>query len=173
MGTQGISGWPRDRVIGAGLMPLRVLGFWEACSGHLESPVLLVLDWETLRFPLGHCRVPGAALSLAQVQRDDESLIEGHRTSSPCVEPKWARKSSVHPLDHSTKTVANNKLRRNLMSAPPVMRHSMTKESEEPEFLQVGARTDPGIHPYSLDQWPPVFRTSQTPLDTSACLMCM
>ncbi|KAK1337388.1 hypothetical protein QTO34_002014 [Cnephaeus nilssonii] len=71
-----------------------------------------------------------------RVQRDDESLIEGHRTSSPCVEPKWARKSSVHPLDHSTKTVANNKLRRNLMSAPPVMRHSMTKESEEPEFLQ-------------------------------------
>ncbi|XP_054580247.1 EF-hand calcium-binding domain-containing protein 8 [Eptesicus fuscus] len=72
-----------------------------------------------------------------RVQRDDESLIEGHRTSSPCVEPKWARKSSVLPLDHSTKTVANNKLRRNLMSAPPVMRHSMTKESEEPEFLQI------------------------------------
>ncbi|XP_014311948.2 EF-hand calcium-binding domain-containing protein 8 [Myotis lucifugus] len=72
-----------------------------------------------------------------RVQRDRESLIEGQRTSNPCVEPKkWARRSSVYPLDHSTKPGSNTKLRQSLVSAPPVMRHPSTKESEEPEILK-------------------------------------
>ncbi|XP_036274689.1 EF-hand calcium-binding domain-containing protein 8 [Pipistrellus kuhlii] len=77
-------------------------------------------------------------LLLQRVQREDGSVVESLRSSDPCVEePKWAHKSSVYSLDHSTKTVANTKPRRNLMSAPPVMRHPKIKEPEEtPVLLQ-------------------------------------
>lgn len=106
---------------------------------------------ETLHFPLGHYRAPGAALSLAQVQQErDNFLVKRHRPSEPVVEQKWALKTSKWPLGPSPKTVANANLRQNLISAPPVMRHPRDKEPAGPVPLQVGARTEPGNHPRSV-----------------------
>ncbi|XP_020933740.1 EF-hand calcium-binding domain-containing protein 8 isoform X8 [Sus scrofa] len=61
---------------------------------------------------------------------------ESHRLSKPYVEHKWAYKTPMQPLGSSARVTANTSLRRNLMSAPPVMRHLRDKEPAGPVPLQ-------------------------------------
>ncbi|KAM7125611.1 EF-hand calcium-binding domain-containing protein 8 [Molossus nigricans] len=72
-----------------------------------------------------------------KVQEEDYSSFMGQGACKPCKEQKkWAYRTSVQPLAPSTKTVANTSLRRNLTSAPPVMRHPRDKELDKPVPLQ-------------------------------------
>lgn len=93
--------------------------FWALRPG--TQRVLWYWHW-ALIFPLGHCSAPGATLFLAQVQEVDECLVESSRSTKACVGHKrWAYKTPMQLQSPSAKTVANVSLRRNLMSAPPVM----------------------------------------------------
>ncbi|XP_023368025.1 EF-hand calcium-binding domain-containing protein 8 [Otolemur garnettii] len=76
-------------------------------------------------------------------------LVESHRPTKPCVEEeKWAYKPPKKFLGSGSKTVTNANLRRNLMSAPPVMRHEGVKGRERPVSQQkqsiTGACGQPG-----------------------------
>ncbi|XP_013840713.2 EF-hand calcium-binding domain-containing protein 8 isoform X4 [Sus scrofa] len=72
----------------------------------------------------------------AQVQDMANCETESHRLSKPYVEHKWAYKTPMQPLGSSARVTANTSLRRNLMSAPPVMRHLRDKEPAGPVPLQ-------------------------------------
>lgn len=81
--------------------------------------------------------VSGVSPSPAQVQDMANCETESHRLSKPYVEHKWAYKTPMQPLGSSARVTANTSLRRNLMSAPPVMRHLRDKEPAGPVPLQV------------------------------------
>ncbi|XP_024895488.1 EF-hand calcium-binding domain-containing protein 8 [Pteropus alecto] len=70
-----------------------------------------------------------------RVQERDDCSPESHRPSKPCEE-KWAHKTSRWPLGPSTKTATNTHLRKNLTSAPPVMRHHRDKEPDGPASVK-------------------------------------
>lgn len=89
----------------------RALGYWHQAA-------------EALHVPRGHCRVTGVGVSLAQAQEVDNFLAEGLRAGKFCMEnQEWAYKPPVQPPGPRGRTVANANLQRNLMSAPPVMKH--------------------------------------------------
>ncbi|XP_066093677.1 EF-hand calcium-binding domain-containing protein 8 [Saccopteryx bilineata] len=83
-----------------------------------------------LRFNVSESPLP---LLPKKVQSVDRCLIEFHTPNKPCVEAKkWAHRTSTRPLGPRTKNAANATLRRNLVSAPPVMRHPRNKEPDSP-----------------------------------------
>ncbi|XP_006144052.1 EF-hand calcium-binding domain-containing protein 8 isoform X1 [Tupaia chinensis] len=71
-----------------------------------------------------------------KVQVVDDCRPEDHRPTKPCME-KWVHKVPVKHLGPGAWTTANATLRRNLVSAPPVMRGSRDKESDWHESQQV------------------------------------
>lgn len=75
----------------------------------------------------------------------NDSPAEGFRSSRTYAEPKkWAHKAPTQPPDPRAKTAANAHLQRNVMSAPPVMKHPRDREPERPVPPQVGAGAEPG-----------------------------
>ncbi|XP_057359263.1 uncharacterized protein LOC130683989 [Manis pentadactyla] len=112
--------WPtfhREDVLSMGTYQSQCLGT-SSCSGD-------ILFWNINTFkPIFGFNASVSALpqSPKEVQEVDECVVESSRPSKPCVGHKrWAYKTPKQPQGRSTKTVANVNLRRNLMSAPPVM----------------------------------------------------
>ncbi|XP_053429725.1 EF-hand calcium-binding domain-containing protein 8 [Nycticebus coucang] len=67
----------------------------------------------------------------------NKRLVESHRPSKPCIEEeKWAYKAPKKFLGSGARTATNANLRRNLMSAPPVMRPERVKGPERPVSQQ-------------------------------------
>lgn len=86
--------------------------------------------------------VSHGAPSHAQVKDVDDCVFDSHRPSKPCVEQeKWACKLHPQPPASSAGATVDANLRRNLMSAPPVMRQHRDKGGE--------AGTPEGGHPVS------------------------
>lgn len=78
------------------------------------------------------------APSHAQVKDVDGCVFDSHRPSKPCVEQeKWAYKLHPQPPGLSARATVDANLRRNLMSAPPVMRQHRDKEPAKPVPLKV------------------------------------
>ncbi|XP_048078063.1 EF-hand calcium-binding domain-containing protein 8 [Ursus arctos] len=68
-----------------------------------------------------------------KVQEVDNFLAEGLRAGKSCMEnQEWAYKPPARPPGPRGRTVANANLQRNLMSAPPVMKHPRDKQPERP-----------------------------------------
>lgn len=83
---------------------------------------------------------PHGTPSHAQVKDVDACVFDSHRPSKPCIEQeKWAYKPHLQPPGLSTRATVDANLRRNLMSAPPVMRHPRDKELAKPVPLKVAA----------------------------------
>ncbi|KAM8776497.1 EF-hand calcium-binding domain-containing protein 8 [Rhynchonycteris naso] len=99
-----------------------------------------ILFWNVSMFkPILKFNISESPLPLLpkKVQGEGRSSIEMHTPTKPCVETKkWAHRTPIQPLGASTKNAANATLRRNLVSAPPVMRHPRNKESGELMPLQ-------------------------------------
>ncbi|XP_073094136.1 LOW QUALITY PROTEIN: WD repeat-containing protein on Y chromosome-like [Manis javanica] len=100
-----------------------------SCSGDI-----LFWNIHTFKPIFGfYASVSALPQSPKEVQEVDECLVESSRPSKPCVGHKrWAYKTPMQPQVPSAKTVANVSLRRNLMSAPPVMRCPRDKEPDDP-----------------------------------------
>ncbi|XP_034509032.1 uncharacterized protein LOC117800587 [Ailuropoda melanoleuca] len=66
-----------------------------------------------------------------KAQEVDNFLAEGLRAGKFCMEnQEWAYKPPVQPPGPRGRTVANANLQRNLMSAPPVMKHPRDRQPE-------------------------------------------
>ncbi|EPY85035.1 WD repeat-containing protein on Y chromosome [Camelus ferus] len=99
-----------------------------------------ILFWNTSMFkPVLNFSASQSPLPLLpkRVQDVDDCLTESHGASKPCVEQKWAHKTHTQPQSPGARSVANTHLRRNLMSAPPVVRHQRDKEPAPPAPLQI------------------------------------
>ncbi|KAG8524108.1 WD repeat-containing protein 64 [Galemys pyrenaicus] len=72
-----------------------------------------------------------------QTQEGEDNLLERQKSRRPCAD-KWAQKPQTQPLRPRARTRGNTKLRRSLMSAPPVMRHPRNKEPGLHVSLKVG-----------------------------------
>lgn len=102
-----------------------------------EGPVVLALGGEASLPSSTPQRLTG---SHAQVKGVDDCVSDSHRPSKPCVaQEKWAYKLHPQPPGLSTKATVDANPRRNLMSAPPVMRHPRDKEPAKPVPLKVAA----------------------------------
>ncbi|XP_012583561.1 PREDICTED: EF-hand calcium-binding domain-containing protein 8 [Condylura cristata] len=62
-----------------------------------------------------------------QMQEGEDNLLERQKSRRPCAD-KWAQKPQTQPLSFRARASSNAKLRRNMMSAPPVLRHPRNKE---------------------------------------------
>lgn len=83
----------------------------------------------------------------------DNFLAEGLRAGKSCMEnQEWAYKPPARPPGPRGRTVANANLQRNLMSAPPVMKHPRDKQPERPTPPQVGAGAELVA---TFTRWPP------------------
>lgn len=83
---------------------------------------------------------PHRSPSHAQVKDVDDCVFDSHRPSKPCVEQeKWAYKPHPQPPGLGTKATVDANPRRNLMSAPPVMKDPRDKEPAKPVPLKVAA----------------------------------
>ncbi|XDB56655.1 hypothetical protein AB1E18_010118 [Capra hircus] len=72
-----------------------------------------------------------------RVKDVDGCVFDSHRPSKPCVEQeKWAYKLHPQPPGLSARATVDANLRRNLMSAPPVMRQHRDKEPAKPVPLK-------------------------------------
>ncbi|KAI4562604.1 hypothetical protein MJT46_011566 [Ovis ammon polii x Ovis aries] len=72
-----------------------------------------------------------------RVKDVDDCVFDSHRPSKPCVEQeKWACKLHPQPPGLSARATVDANLRRNLMSAPPVMRQHRDKEPAKPVPLK-------------------------------------
>ncbi|XP_058535701.1 EF-hand calcium-binding domain-containing protein 8 isoform X1 [Ochotona princeps] len=99
-----------------------------------------ILFWNTNMYkPIFNFNASKSPLPLQpkKVQEVDSCLSEDHRTDASCAEQKvWVHKAPRKLTGPGTKTVTSAGLRRNLMSAPPVMRHWKEKEREKAIFQQ-------------------------------------
>nr|XP_014334863.1 PREDICTED: EF-hand calcium-binding domain-containing protein 8 [Bos mutus] len=72
-----------------------------------------------------------------RVKDVNDCVFDSHRPSKPCIEQeKWAYKLHLQPPGLRTRAMVDANLRRNLMSAPPVMRHPRDKEPAKPVPLK-------------------------------------
>ncbi|XP_037352781.1 EF-hand calcium-binding domain-containing protein 8 isoform X3 [Talpa occidentalis] len=69
-------------------------------------------------------------LKKVQMQEGENNLLARQKSRRPCGD-KWAQKPKTKPLSLLARARGNARLRRNMMSAPPVMRHP---------------RNEPGVH---------------------------
>ncbi|XP_013369796.1 PREDICTED: EF-hand calcium-binding domain-containing protein 8 isoform X2 [Chinchilla lanigera] len=80
-------------------------------------------------------------LQPVKVRETEECVASSHGPRKTCIERRWAHKTTMKLPGSCWRAVEKASLRRTLMSAPVLMRHSGSKEPERPLSYQVSFST--------------------------------